>query len=86
VTRPPGAFEALRDLVCSLVEAAYDAATRRRFAAWLCSVEETRATLAVMVVEMALRGTPVGTNGHRRYVLLGFGPDGEPMIDFHSVQ
>jgi hypothetical protein len=86
VTRSPWAIEALRDVVCSLVEAEYGIATQRCFAAWLCSVEETKATLALMLIEMALRGTPVGTNGHRRYVLDSFSPDGEPIIDFRAVQ
>jgi hypothetical protein len=79
-------IEALRELVCGFVEAEYDAPTRQCFSAWLRSVEPTKATLALMLVEMALRGTPVGTNGHRRYVLDGFSPDGEPIIDFRAVQ
>jgi hypothetical protein len=87
VRRPPRAIEVLRDLVCSLVEAEYDADTRQRFAAWLCSVEPTKATLALMLCEMALRQTPVGKGGARRYVLVGFTtPSGEPIIDCRSVQ
>src|SRR5438876_4211231 len=31
----------------------------------------------VMVVDMALRHTPVGAQGQDRYVLVGFQPDGE---------
>jgi len=78
--------EALRDLVCGLVEAEYDPATRQRFAAWLCSVAPTKAVLALMVCEMALRRTPVGKTGKDRYVLVGFATDGEPMIHCESVQ
>ena len=79
-------IEALRDLVCGLVESEYDEATRRRFAAWLCSVEPTGAMLALMLCEMALRQTPVGKSGQDRYVLVGFAPDGEPVIHCRSVQ
>jgi len=34
---------------------------------------------------MALRHTPVGEQGQYRYVLVGFQPDGEPLIDLRSL-
>ena len=75
----------LRALVCALVGICYDADTRQRFVAWLRSVRPTTADLAVMMVEMALRHTPVGEQGKSRYVLVGFQPDGEPLIDLRTV-
>ena len=79
-------IEALRDLVCGLVEAEHGAAISQGFATWLRSVEPTRANLALMLVEMALRRTPIGPSGHHRYVLTGFGPDGEPIIVVRAAQ
>ena len=75
----------LRALVCALVGICYDAGTRQRFVAWLRLVRPTTADLAVMMVEMALRHTPVGEQGQSRYVLVGFHPDGEPLIDLRTV-
>ena len=83
---PPGTMADLRALVCALVGICYDAGTRQRFVAWLRSVRPTTAALAVMMVEMALRHTPVGgEQGQSRYVLVGFQPDGEPLIELHAV-
>jgi len=81
----PGNMADLRALVCVLVGICYDADTRQRFVAWLRSVRPTTAALAVMLVEMALRHTPVGEQGQSRYVLVGFQPDGEPLIDLRAV-
>jgi len=72
-------MEHLYDLVLGMVERRYDTTTRDRFAAWLGSVSPTTAHLGVMVTEMALSGTPMG---ERHLTLLGFGPDGEPRINF----
>jgi len=65
-------------LVLGMVESRYDTETRDRFAGWLRSVRPTTAHLGVMMTEMALSGTPMG---ERHLTLLGFGPDGEPLID-----
>jgi len=45
----------------------------------------TMAALAVMMVKMALRHTPVGEQAQSRYVLVGFQPDGEPLIDLRAL-
>jgi len=76
----------LRKVVCDLVEGQYGADSRQRFSNWLRSVEPTKASLALMLCEMALRQTPVGKAGERRYSLVGFAPDGEPLIGVHMVQ
>lgn len=81
-----GSMDDLRELVCDLVEICYDAGTRQRFVGWLRSVRPTLADMAIMVVEMALRHTPVGKTGEHRYSLSGFSSDGEPLINLHSVQ
>lgn len=78
-----GSMHHLRELVCDLVEICYDAGTRQRFVAWLRSVRPTLADMSIMVLEMALRHTPVG-NGHY-YSLIGFNADGEPLIDLRSL-
>jgi len=83
--RQPGTMADLRALVGALVGICYDADTRQRFAAWLRSVRPTTADLAVMMVEMALRHTPVGEQGQSRYVVVGFQPDGEPLIDLRTL-
>ena len=70
---------------CALVGICYDAGTRQRFVAWLRSVRPTTADLAVMMVEMALRHTPVGEQGQYRYVLVGFHADGEPLVELRAV-
>ena len=80
-----GPMDELYDLVLGLVESRFGAETRERFAAWLRSVKPTTAHLAVMLVEMAIRHTPIGTSGEC-YALAGFGPDGEPLIRLHSLQ
>lgn len=76
----------LHEGVCALVEGQYGADTRRRFANWLRSVQPTKASLALMLCEMALRQTPIGKTGEHCYSLVGFGPDGEPLIDLHAVR
>ncbi len=81
----PGTMADLRALVCALVGICYDADTRQRFVAWLRSVRPTMAALAVMMVKMALRHTPVGEQAQSRYVLVGFQPDGEPLIDLRAL-
>jgi len=81
-----GNMDELRELVCDLVEICYDAGTRQRFVGWLRSVRPTMADMAIIVVEMALRHTPVGKIGAHCYSLIGFSPDGEPLIDLQSVQ
>lgn len=77
---------ALRELVCRLVEVHYDADTRRRFEGWLRAVEPVKGDLAVMLVEMAIRHTPIGTRGEHRYALASFDLSGEPLIELHTVQ
>ncbi len=79
-------IEALRDLVCGLVEAEFGTTTRQCFTTWLESVEPTKGILALMLCEMALRHTPIGKAGGDRYVLSGFAPSGEPMIAVRSVR
>ncbi len=76
-----GPMEELYDLVLGMVETRYDTATRDRFAAWLGSVSPTQAHMAVMMVEMALSGTPMGD---RHLTLVEFTPDGEPLIDLQQ--
>ncbi len=71
-------MDELYDLVLGMVENRYGTETRDRFAAWLRSVRPTLAHLNVMMVEMALSGTPMGEH---RLVLVGFTPEGEPLID-----
>ena len=73
-----GPMDELYDLVLNMVERRYDTDTRERFAAWLRSVSPTQAHMAIMLTEMALSGTRMG---ERHLTLLGFGPDGEPLID-----
>ena len=73
-----GAMDDLYDLVLNMVENRYDAETRERFAAWLRSVKPTEAHMAVMLTEMALSGTPMG---QQYLTLVGFSPEGEPLID-----
>ena len=73
-----GPMDELYDLVLGMVEDRYDTETRDRLAAWLRSVKPTVAHLGVMMTEMALSGTPIG---ERHLTFLGFGPDGEPLID-----
>ena len=74
-----GPMDELYDLVLGMVEARYDTETRERFAGWLRSVEPpTQAHMAVMLVEMALSGTPMGD---QYLTLVGFSPEGEPRID-----
>ena len=72
-----GPIARLYDLVLGTVETQQGAEARERFAGWLRSVRPTLAQLAVMMTEMALSGTPMG--GHH-LVLVGFAPDGEPVI------
>jgi hypothetical protein len=75
-------MDALYDLVLGMVETRFDAETRERFAAWLGSVKPTVAHLTVMLVEMALSGTPMGEGmSERHLVLTGFTADGEPLIN-----
>ena len=76
-----GPMDALYDLVLGMVETRYDAETRERFAAWLRSVSPTQGHMAVMMVEMALSGTPMG---ERHLTLVEFTPDGEPLIDLQQ--
>jgi hypothetical protein len=71
-------MDGLYDLVLGLIEERYDAQTRKRFAAWLRSVPPTVAHMAVMLVEMAIRGTPMGSI---RLTLAGFRLNGEPIIE-----
>jgi hypothetical protein len=73
-----GPKDALYDLVLGLVEARYDAQIHDRFAAWLRSVPPTVAHMAVMLVEVALRGTPMGSIS---LTLAGFRLNGEPIIE-----
>ena len=73
-----GPMDESYELVLGMVENRYGAKTRERFAEWLRSVKPTTAHLAVMMTEMALAGTPMG---ERHLTLLGFGTDGEPLID-----
>ena len=75
---PPGNMADLRALVCALVGICYDAGTRQRFVAWLRSVRPTTADLAVMMVEMALRYTPLGEQGQYRYSLVVSSPTVNP--------
>ena len=74
-----GPMDELYDLVLNMVETRYDTETRERFAAWLRSVSPTQAHMAVMMVEMALSGTPMGD---QYLTLVGFSPQGEPRINF----
>jgi len=77
-----GPMDALYHLVLGMVETRFDAETRERFARWLHSVKPTVAPLAVMLVEMALSGTPMGEGMSECYlVLTGFTADGEPLIN-----
>jgi len=76
-----GPMDALYDLVLGMVETRYDAETRERFAAWLRSVSPTQGHMAVMMVEMALSGTPMG---ERHLTLVEFTRDGEPLIDLQQ--
>jgi len=70
------------DLVLDMVERRFGSGTRGRFAGWLRSVKPTVAPLAVMLVEMALSGTPMGEGmSERHLVLTGFTADGEPLIN-----
>ena len=71
-------MDELYDLVLAMVETRYDSETRERFAGWLRSVKPTTAHLALMMTEMALSGTPMG---ERHLTFLGFGADGEPLIN-----
>ena len=71
-------MDQLYELVLGMVANRYDAETRNRLAAYLRSVKPTVAHLTVMLVEMALSGTPMG---ERHLVLVGFTPDGEPLIN-----
>ncbi len=73
-----GPMDRLYDLVFGTVENRYGAETRERLAAWLRSARPTLAHMAVMMTEMALSGTPMG---ERRLILVGFTPEGEPVID-----
>ena len=73
-----GPMDELYDLVLNMVETRYDTETRERFAAWLRSVSPTQGHMAVMMVEMALSGTPMG---QQYLTLVGFSPEGEPLID-----
>ena len=77
-----GPMDDLYDLVLGMVETRYDTETRDRFARWLRLAKPTVAHLTVMLTEMALSRTPMGEGrSARRLVLVGFRPDGEPLID-----
>ncbi len=78
-----GPMDRLYDLVLATVESRYDMETRDRFARWLGSVEPTVGHLAVMMTEMALAGRRMGRHA---VTLLGFTPEGEPIIDLRAVR
>jgi hypothetical protein len=74
-----GPMDELYGLVLGMVETRYDVETRERFSVWLRSVSPTQAHMNVMLVEMALAGTPMGD---QYLTLVGFSPEGEPRINF----
>lgn len=78
-----GPMDRLYDLVLGSVESRYDRETRARFERWLGSVRPTTGHLAVMMTEMALSGRCMGRHPVR---LLGFAPNGEPIIGLRAVR
>ena len=74
-----GPMDELYDLVLGLVESRFGVETRDRFAVYLRSVRPTLAHMSIMMVEMALSGTPMG---QQYLTLVGFSPEGEPQINF----
>jgi hypothetical protein len=72
----------LRAFVCNRLLVRYDPAIVGRFAAWLRIVEPAKAALGLMLVEMALDHAPTGQS---RWVLIGFGPEGEPLLEVHPL-
>ncbi len=72
-----GPMEQLYELVLGLVETRDDADTRDLLAGWLYSARPTLAHMAVMMTEMGLSGAPIGD---KRLSLIGFKPDGEPLV------
>ncbi len=74
-------MDRLYDLVLDTVEIRYDSKTRDRLARWLGSVNPTVGHLAVMMTEMALAGRCMGRHA---VTLLGFTPEGEPIIGLRA--
>ena len=64
----------------------YADATTQRFARWLGTVRPARAYRALSRIDLALRHASGGMPGRRRYLLTGFGSDGAPLIEVHSLR
>ena len=78
-----GPMGQLYDLVLDMIETRYDTDTRDLLARWLHLARPTLAHMAVMMTEMALSGTPMGD---KRLSLIGFKPDGEPIVAFDHAK